>query len=1220
MRVISAPPRSHMNNRQEADANSGSHPAKAVRNLWVSLVNAGLRPVFSTCGKIPRILLAVFDVPTVCPGDSAHPGNTLGASMPHLPARVQHPHRRFPASVRVSLGAMVGMGLLIPSTFAATEVSRRGFDIPAGDAEVTLKQFAAQSGEQLLYSPDDVSGVRTHAVHGEFTPLGALEHMLEGTSLKARQDGMTKAIAITAITAPHVAPQSTAPAESSRTRQPQNLSEEPPKNMKRKNPLALITGWVALALAPNQEVRAADSALGSGEVQTLGSISGQVSNVATGNLLEGAKIEIPELRLTALTDNTGSFVFTRVPEGTYDVVASYIGLDSIRTKLTIDRGRRAVRNFDLTTGIYVLQEFKVNGEREGAAAAITAQRNAENVKNVVAMESFGNLPNMSSGEVAIRLPGVTGALDPEGNVTDLGVRGMGPGLNSVTIDGSLAANQSAHQRLFRMQHFPGAMYEQVELIKGHTPDKEASSLGGTTNFKTRSPLNMKEKRRIAYNFGIRTAPSFTDQTPLREEKRSHPLLNLTYQEAFSVFGGERNFGVALNLFYSENASGYFRTNRDFQNTTGTPAYVWDYSTTDQSNNRKQKSANVKFEWRLSPTTKFTLNGIDNIGYEPMIRLYTTRAFTAQTVGTTGNAGIVPGYTDLITEVRAMPNSIIDVTSSRNEFFTRLRHWDFGLEHQLGRLELNVNATYSYVNVNNNPNDGGTLINRISNVGWILDRTASDRYPRFVQTAGPDFTNPANYRPTTIQLPDTQLYNIIKAVRGDARYRLGTRIPVSFKAGFRINENAFQTNAIPRRWNYIGATAIAPEPSFVTWDSLHTGRAIPQWESTSHLRNQTPVVPGLWEEDVYFREAANFTGRRPVAETVTAGYVMAQGKLGNSGVLARTSYLTGVRTERTETEGSGYVRARVLSTAAERRIDPAAAARRDYENNWTEDKAAYTKSFPSAHLTHDITSSVKARLSWATSFGRPPMTNFTPNETPNETSQTLTINNAGLRPQTAESWDATLEYYFEPVGNLSVGWFHKTIKDYIVDGYIIGTVGTGIDNGFNGEYDGFSLRSSVNAGTAVVQGWEASYQQQFTFLPGLLKGLGVWGNYTLLDTHGDFGGTTTLSNGQVEGFIPRTGNAGLSWRHRGFSSRILVNYTSDYITTYSAPSSGLNLYRFKRTIVNLGLAYQLRPSVTLTCDIANIFNEPQALYRGIPERINTYSIPGVTVTFGVSGRF
>ena len=138
----------------------------------------------------------------------------------------------------------------------------------------------------------------------------------------------------------------------------------------------------------------------------------------------------------------------------------------------------------------------------------------------------------------------------------------------------------------------GAMFEELEVIKGHTPDQEADSLGGTINLKTRSPLSMAEKRRISYSFAGRFAPSFSQQIPLREDHPFHPLFNLGYQEVFGVLGGERNLGVAVNLFYSENVAGYFRTIRDYENTTSQPAYLWDYRTQDAFNNRTQ-SASLK---------------------------------------------------------------------------------------------------------------------------------------------------------------------------------------------------------------------------------------------------------------------------------------------------------------------------------------------------------------------------------------------------------------------------------------------------------------------------------------------------------------------------------------------------------------------------------------------------------------------------------------------------
>jgi TonB-dependent receptor len=220
----------------------------------------------------------------------------------------------------------------------------------------------------------------------------------------------------------------------------------------------------------------------------------------------------------------------------------------------------------------------------------------------------------------------------------------------------------------------------------------------------------------------------------------------------------------------------------------------------------------------------------------------------------------------------------------------------------------------------------------------------------------------------------------------------------------------------------------------------------------------------------------------------------------------------------------------------------------------------------------------------------------------------------------------LEYYFEPVGQLALGWFHKTIRDYIVSGIESGTIGTGANNGYNGEYPGWTILTSANAGTAIVQGWKFSYQQQFTFLPGFLKGLSGMLNYTLLDTHGNFpvsgslATTVARASGQIAGFVPRTANASLSWRQGKFSARILSNYASTFLTSYSATATYRNLYRVKRNLVNLGFAYQVRPSVNLTLDIDNLNNVPQMRYRGTPDQVEYFNYPGTTITVGVNGRF
>ena len=977
--------------------------------------------------------------------------------------------------------------------------------------------------------------------------------------------------------------------------------------------------WMAAVLTAAASlvpvVRAADGA--------TGTITGTVSNAATGNLLEGARIEAPALGLSTLADNTGRYLLPGVPAGTHQLVVTYIGLDTVRTQVTVAGGQRLVRDFDLTSGIYKMDAFKVTGEREGGAAAITAQRNAPNTVNVVAMDSFGHLPNMSAGEVLMRLPGVAGSPTDEGLAYSFNIRGMPSSQNTVTIDGALVTPFGTN-RSFEMQSISAALFDQLELTKGHRPDKNADSLGGTVNLKTRSSLNMKERRRLTYSLSARIAPSFTDQIPLREQHRSHPMLNVGYQGLFDVFGGHRNLGLNVNTFYSENAVGFFQTDRDYQNTTVQPAYVWSYQTFDNYNNRKQQSASIKADYRVSTSTRISIGTTASDNFEASRRRYITRAYSSQNQNTVPSAttSVVPGWTDKITEIRPVAQSLIDMQNrGPNNYDTRQRRLDFSAEQDFGPLQLDYMANYARNNLNNGNGQGGELTMRLAGTGWILDRTNSELHPRFIPNGGLDFTDPSNYRPNgALQCSDGENDQRVREARFNALYKLPTAVPLAVKTGVQWRETLAQALSRSRRYNYIGTGPLPADPSIITFDQIQTGRRMPQWTTSMFINNRKPVDPTLWREDEYYRLQQGYTGAREVTETVSAGYLMAQGKLGREGILGRTSFLGGVRTEKTEDVGVGWVRARRGSTSAEQLADPLGAVTRDYANTRREINGSYTKSFPSIHLTHDVTQNLRARLAWSTSFGRPGYGELLPSESINENASTLTINNAGLLPQTATNWDASLDYYFEPVGTFSVGFFHKTIGDFIVRNINIGTVTSGTDNGYNGEYAGWTLFTSANAGTAYVQGWEFSYQQQFTFLPGPLKGLSGSFNYTMIETHGNFGTSINQTGREVVGFIPKAANAMLSWRYKKFSTRLLYNWTSDYIVEYSAATVGRNRWRAAFDTLNVGVAYQARPWASLTVDVSNILNAYQEIYRGFRNQPSTINYNFITVNVGVNGRF
>lgn len=993
-----------------------------------------------------------------------------------------------------------------------------------------------------------------------------------------------------------------------------------------------------------------------------GVVSGIVTNKTTGNGLIGARVEIPALNRSVLVDDTGRYILNGVPAGTHELVVTYTGLDTQRQNVTVSVGQPVVRNFEMSSTILMLDAFKVASQKEGLASALTQQRNADNLKNVASMDALADLPNMNATELAIRLPGVTFADPGDEVVEQISVRGMGGGMTSITIDGGGMSSFSAQGRTTRMTAFTGNMFESLELTKGQTPDRSVDSLGGGVNFKTRSPLSMREKRRVSYSFTARQAPSFSEQVPLREARRTHALFNGSYQEKFAIFGSDvENLAVSVNAFYSENAFGFFRTVRDYQQTNVEPAYLWDYRTTDNYNNRKQRSLSTKWDFRLTRNSLFKLNLIYNDAPEPMRRQYTTRAFAgSQTTNPGAATGIVPGAFDRrITVVRAVPTAanatsgttapaLIDVTSTLINRDQRLRHMDIGGEHNFGTIDVDwaglfSRTRYRYLGAE------GSLVNRIGNVpfvgpngrfnnvagtaaspldnivgpngetgvGWILDRTESDLYPRFIQNGGLDFTNPNNYRPTVNGL-STQSGNLdidlIKEARANFRYKLPVDSFTAFlKTGASIRDHTVELLRVNRRWSYIGRNALPTDPSILTWDQVKTGRRIPMWEGAQFIQNGQPTDPSLWQEDVYYYYNNRNTASNKVNEVITGYYLMTQGRIGRAG------FLGGLRREITETTGEGRRRSRVLSTAAQQVADPVGSAERDSVRYKNEGK--YGQNFPSVHAWYDITPDMKARAAWTTGFARPTLANYVTALSFNDTNQTVTFGNPDLKPVQSTNWDFSLEYYFKHSSSLTLGWFHKTLDDYVADGQEIGVVGAGPDNGFDGDYSGYTILSRANVGTAKVQGWEISYLQQFRFLPGLLKGLRLNANMTQLTSHGDYGGTAYLKDKQVNGFIPRTINVNLAWDYLKFGVSVSYNYNSESIRgAYNVAQPSRNRYMKHREIVNLNLRYQVRRNLTATFGVANLFNEPQRYYRNIPDQMETFLIQGTTITAGLEGRF
>jgi hypothetical protein len=202
------------------------------------------------------------------------------------------PHAPAAPAFAALCGALVAC---VPAAMSATE-GKRTFDLPRGDAALTLKQFAA-AGLPIVYLVDRVRGATTNAVRGEFTPREALEQMLAGSGLEAAQDAATGAFVVSRQR------RARPPAQTGEVGTVSNPQPKPQgKPMKsHRTLLATLAGWLAL-LTPIDAQTAASAPQGVASSQETGTVRGRVQNVASGQYLNNARVSelahlIAQLRL-----------------------------------------------------------------------------------------------------------------------------------------------------------------------------------------------------------------------------------------------------------------------------------------------------------------------------------------------------------------------------------------------------------------------------------------------------------------------------------------------------------------------------------------------------------------------------------------------------------------------------------------------------------------------------------------------------------------------------------------------------------------------------------------------------------------------------------------------------------------------------------------------------------------------------------------------------------
>lgn len=177
-----------------------------------------------------------------------------------------------------------------------------------------------------------------------------------------------------------------------------------------------------------------------------GSVSGTVTDRNTGETLIGVNILINELNIGVATDADGNFEIDNVATGTYELVARYVGYNTLRENVTISDGEETVVNLEMTVSTAMLDEavvtaFGVEQERKQLGYSVQRLTGEE-----ITQTQESNLVSALQGKIAgVSIQNTSGAAGSGVDIIIRGINSLSPSSDNqplFIIDGIPVSNQT----------------------------------------------------------------------------------------------------------------------------------------------------------------------------------------------------------------------------------------------------------------------------------------------------------------------------------------------------------------------------------------------------------------------------------------------------------------------------------------------------------------------------------------------------------------------------------------------------------------------------------------------------------------------------------------------------------------------------------------------------------------------------------------------------------
>jgi TonB-dependent receptor len=904
---------------------------------------------------------------------------------------------------------------------------------------------------------------------------------------------------------------------------------------------------------------------GSLQAQVTGVIAGRVVDASSGDYLPGANVFVEGTSIGAATDREGSFVILNVPEGTYTLMVNYIGYSDFSTEFTISSSQTRVilDDIQLQISAFEADAIVVEGQLEGQIKALNRQRVSANIKNVVAREQMEKFPDYTMADVLQRVPGVYLDRD-QGEGRYFSIRGAEPRLNNVKVDGEELATNRVEERYTQLDVVGSNQMASVEVVKALTPDMDADAIGGTVNLISRSAFDYQGQRlRATVGAGYADLRG----TGLWQGKFSYS----------NRFGANGNIGLPLTANWDRTDKGAENSEKGWGDRTSEggediPWALREMDFRDYYNIRDRIGFGGSFEYRLDNDNRFYFNATWNKLNDDQER---------------GRRRLRIDRGDYISREVVEGARIIVQSEARVEELI-MQQFSAGGSHQFDDFSFDYKVAYSYAEEQHPEQIETEFEVRGVNMQLGFD---DNLFPdmSFTNLNDVDVFDPSVYGFEQIDYRETFAsdQNMGGSVNFKMPFRLGDYAS-ELKVGGKVRLK--EKDRDDSRWGYDWNGPDLTLADFVSTDRpgdkeeflRDTYRYGPQPDYDDVEDFFKTNRDGLLEGDLDIWDSRGQSYK--AKETIAAGYAMATVNFNKLTVLG------GARLENTSNDYTGTF---LLYDDSGDLI-----ADRD-----TTDERTYSHFLPMLHLKYQLGRMTNIRAAVTTSISRPNYFDLVPYRSENPESQRLRVGNPELEVTDALSFDLMAEHYFSGVGVLSASVFHKELDNIIFEKEVdIEQPGS--------QYDGWEYRGPVNGGKASITGLEVNWQQQLTFLPGALSGIGIYANYTKTWATSDLRSDAAYTLEQdirsdadeLPGQASDVGNLAISYEWGGFSGRVSLMYQGEYLEVVGgAADDSEDEWKDSHFQIDISANMKVLPQLDVFAEFVNLTDTPEIDYLGISDR-------------------